>query len=97
MPRISWPRRLSHQSGSGLGSVPVVDSSESSDVRNVRLIVVGGEYFPSYDSFTGLGCDVMLNALRADQLFLSTTAVAGGDTCPPAPDQESTHGAETSR
>lgn len=59
---------------------------ELSDVRNVRLIVVGGEYFPSHDSFTGLGCEVMLNALRADQLFLSTTAVAGGATFQPEPE-----------
>jgi DeoR/GlpR family transcriptional regulator of sugar metabolism len=54
--------------------------------RAIRLIVLGGEYLPSHDSFTGIACEEMVAALRADVLFLSTTAVADGVTFQPEPE-----------
>ena len=55
-------------------------------VKAIRLIVLGGEYLPSHDSFTGIACEEMVAALRADVLFLSTTAVADGVTFQPEPE-----------
>lgn len=59
---------------------------ELSRVKGVRLIVLGGDYLPSHDSFMGLGCEAMLAALRADVLFLSTTAIADGVAFQPEPE-----------
>jgi DeoR/GlpR family transcriptional regulator of sugar metabolism len=47
-------------------------------VPDIRLIMLGGEYAPRSDSFTGLVCEAAINAIRADIVFLSTTAVTGG-------------------
>jgi DeoR/GlpR family transcriptional regulator of sugar metabolism len=51
---------------------------ELSSVPDIRLIMLGGEYAPRSDSFTGLVCEAAINAIRADIVFLSTTAVTGG-------------------
>ncbi len=59
---------------------------ELSQATAIRLIVLGGEYLPSHDSFTGIASQAMLAALRADVLFLSTTAVADGATFQPEPE-----------
>ena len=44
----------------------------------IRLIVLGGEYFPSHDSFLGIVCEDAIASLRADVFFMSTSAVCNG-------------------
>jgi len=45
-------------------------------VRGVSLISLGGEYLPSHDAFTGVVCETAIASLRANVLFMSTSAVA---------------------
>jgi DeoR/GlpR family transcriptional regulator of sugar metabolism len=44
----------------------------------IRLIALGGEYFTSHDSFTGIICEDAIGSLRADLFFMSTSAVSHG-------------------
>ena len=44
--------------------------------RDIRLISLGGEYFPRYDAFTGLNCEKAINSLRANILFMSVSAIS---------------------
>lgn len=55
-------------------------------VKEIDLIVLGGNYLPQHDAFCGLACEAAVSALRADVLFMSTTAVSGGVAF--QPDQE---------
>lgn len=48
------------------------------DVPGIRLIALGGEYFPSHDSFMGIVCEGAISSLRADVFFMSTSAVSQG-------------------
>jgi DeoR/GlpR family transcriptional regulator of sugar metabolism len=48
------------------------------DVPGIRLIALGGEYFPSHDSFMGIVCEGAIASLRADIFFMSTSAVSNG-------------------
>jgi DeoR/GlpR family transcriptional regulator of sugar metabolism len=44
----------------------------------VDLIALGGAYYPAYDAFLGLRTVEGIRSLRADILFMSTTAVTNG-------------------
>jgi DeoR/GlpR family transcriptional regulator of sugar metabolism len=46
--------------------------------NEIHLIVLGGDYWPRHDAFCGLACEAAVSALRADTLFMSTTAISGG-------------------
>ncbi|MGH3680680.1 MAG: DeoR/GlpR family DNA-binding transcription regulator [Natronosporangium sp.] len=46
----------------------------------IDLIALGGTYFPAYDAFLGMQTVNAVGALRADLLFMSTTAVTN-DRC----------------
>ena len=45
-------------------------------VPGITLIALGGEYFPAYDAFLGLYTAEGVAKVRADTLFMSTTAIA---------------------
>lgn len=44
----------------------------------VDLIALGGAYYPAYDAFLGLRTTEAIRSLRADILFMSTTAITNG-------------------
>ncbi|OHV43498.1 DeoR family transcriptional regulator [Pseudofrankia sp. BMG5.36] len=45
---------------------------------DIDLIGLGGLYYPAYDAFLGMRTSEAISALRADILFMSTTAVTNG-------------------
>jgi DeoR/GlpR family transcriptional regulator of sugar metabolism len=47
-------------------------------IKEIHLIVLGGDYWPRHEAFCGLACEAAVSALRADLLFMSTTAISGG-------------------
>lgn len=55
-------------------SLPVIQ--QLSSVKGIRLITLGGEYNPRYAAFTGILCEQAINSLRANVLFMSTSAVS---------------------
>lgn len=44
----------------------------------IDLIALGGAYYPAYDAFLGLRTCEAVRSLRADILFMSTTAITNG-------------------
>jgi DeoR/GlpR family transcriptional regulator of sugar metabolism len=44
----------------------------------IDLIALGGTYYPAYDAFFGLLTSDSIHFLRADMLFMSTTAITDG-------------------
>lgn len=57
-------------------SLPVMTAL--SKERGITLISLGGSYYPAYDAFMGLAATDAMAALRADVLFMSTTAITRG-------------------
>lgn len=55
-----------------LGSLAVL-----SHVPGIRLIALGGDYDPKYDSFVGLACVSAVTPLRVDIAFVSAYGVSG--------------------
>jgi DeoR/GlpR family transcriptional regulator of sugar metabolism len=51
---------------------------ELRSAREIKLIVLGGDYWPRHEAFCGLACEAAVSALRADLLCMSTTAISGG-------------------
>jgi DeoR/GlpR family transcriptional regulator of sugar metabolism len=51
---------------------------ELKGVKEIHLIVLGGDYWPRHEAFCGLACEATAAALRADVLFMSTTAISNG-------------------
>ena len=49
-----------------------------STMRGIRLLTLGGEYYPTHDSFLGVPCVEAIETLRVDLLFASTSAASGG-------------------
>jgi DeoR/GlpR family transcriptional regulator of sugar metabolism len=47
-------------------------------VPDIHLIVLGGAYWPRHEAFCGIACEAAVSALRADILFMSTSAISGG-------------------
>lgn len=55
-------------------------------VPDLHLVVLGGDYLPRHNSFSGLVCEATIAAMRADVLFMSSMAISGGVVF--QPDQE---------
>lgn len=51
---------------------------ELRSVDEIHLIVLGGDYWPRHDAFCGLACEAAAATIRADILFMSSTAISGG-------------------
>jgi DeoR/GlpR family transcriptional regulator of sugar metabolism len=49
---------------------------ELTPVKGISLISLGGEYVPRYGAFTGLICEQAVSSLRANILFMSTSAIS---------------------
>ena len=49
-------------------------------LRQINLICLGGDYLYRYNAVVGDLCEAMINGLRANTLFMSTSAVCDGDT-----------------
>lgn len=56
-------------------SLPIVEALE--EAPHVDVICTGGHLIPTFRAFFGLACEASLSALRADIVFLSTSAVRG--------------------
>lgn len=47
-------------------------------VSGVKVICLGGEYFPTYDSYAGLLTDGAVSSVRSDVLFASPATISDG-------------------
>lgn len=56
--------------------LPII--KELTQHKGIRLIALGGEYLPRFDTFTGLLTEQAVSSLRADLYFTSVTATSGG-------------------
>lgn len=55
-------------------------------IKHLHLVVLGGDFLPRHNCFSGLVCAATIAAMRADLLFMSSMAVSGGVVF--QPDQE---------
>ena len=53
--------------------------TELVDDSNLRIIGIGGRYDPLHDSFVGSQAVDQINSIRADALFMSTSAISNSD------------------
>ena len=51
--------------------------NEMIGVEDLRLIALGGEYIPHYNAFGGIICERSVEVVRANVLFMSTSAING--------------------
>jgi DeoR/GlpR family transcriptional regulator of sugar metabolism len=51
---------------------------EVNNAKGIQLIALGGTYLPRYDGFAGVLCEQAIASVRADVLFMSTSAVSSG-------------------
>lgn len=59
---------------------------ELKTVPDLDLVVLGGDFLPRHNCFSGLVCEATIAAMRADLLFMSSMAISGGLVF--QPDQE---------
>jgi DeoR/GlpR family transcriptional regulator of sugar metabolism len=59
---------------------------ELKPVPDIHLVMLGGDYLPRHNCFSGLVCEATIAAMRADLLFMSSMAISGGVVF--QPDQE---------
>ena len=57
-------------------SLPVIN--KMSKEPGIDLIALGGAYYPAYDAFLGMRTAEAIRSLRANLVFMSTTAVTNG-------------------
>lgn len=53
--------------------------AELSQQRGVKLMALGGDYDPLHDSFLGVMSVECIDSIKVDAVFVSTSAVSGGD------------------
>lgn len=46
-------------------------------MSGVKVMCLGGEYYPTYDSYAGILCDGAISAVRPDVLFASPATISG--------------------
>lgn len=56
-----------------------------SDVEDIRLIALGGEYLKRFDTYTGIICETSIRNIAANAYFTSTTALSQGAAYHPDP------------
>lgn len=55
------------------------------EVEDIRLIALGGEYLKRFDTYTGTTCEAAIRGLAANAYFTSTSAIAAGAAYHPDP------------
>jgi DeoR/GlpR family transcriptional regulator of sugar metabolism len=55
------------------------------EVEDIRLISLGGEYLKRFDTYTGIICETAIRSLAANAYFTSTSSIAGGSAYHPDP------------
>ncbi|AOX17191.1 DeoR/GlpR family DNA-binding transcription regulator [Kozakia baliensis] len=65
-----------------IGSLTVMTNSLGiattlAGVRDINLVSLGGRYNPTFDAFFGILCEQSIQALRANTLFMSVSAIHG--------------------
>jgi DeoR/GlpR family transcriptional regulator of sugar metabolism len=56
---------------------------ELKSVKHLHLVVLGGDFLPRHNCFSGLVCEATIAAMRADVLFMSSMAISAGSVYQP--------------